>query len=94
MRRVVAGLFTALILAGGLTATAGSALAASPDRAVYVHCPPYTHWVWRVGCVADRTLFRPRYRPRYYGPPRWYPPRRYYPPAPHHPVGPFRRNHA
>jgi hypothetical protein len=93
MRRSVAALLGAIVIAGGMVATTGTALAAVP------YCGPYAHWVRHVGCVPNRTVFVPRYyhpRPHYH----YYAPRRRYPlaqrPVFHHGpvVHPLRRNHA
>ncbi len=94
MRRVVAAVCGALVLATGMAVTGGTALAASPDRG-WVNCGPYTHWMRGVGCVANGpTLWRPGYRyhpyPRYVAPWRHYAPPHHYYPLNHHPV----RNHA
>lgn len=48
MRRLVAALLGAIVIAGGMVATTGTALAAVP------YCGRHAHWVWRVGCVRNR----------------------------------------
>jgi hypothetical protein len=84
MRRLVAALLGAIVIAGGMVATTGTALAAVP------YCGRHAHWVRRVGCVQNRPTLLVRHR--------YHPHRHYYPPSPrpvHHPVFTHHwRNHA
>jgi hypothetical protein len=55
MRRLVAALLGAIVIAGGMVATAGTALAAGP------HCGRHAHWVRRAGCVQNRPALSVRH---------------------------------
>lgn len=72
MRRLVAALLGPIVIAGGMVATTGTALAAVP------YCGRHAHWVWRVGCVRNRPALSIRHPYHQH----YYPPRRYY----HHPL--------